>query len=338
VVAPGAFWYSGLATGMLGGAYLAALDRIDIQNLLGRDGRFIRDEVVELNAAASSLRLRDGSSLEFDAVSIDVGSEPPPIPGAGRDCYDVKPIRRLYELRGELERRFETFPEQITQVAIAGGGITAFELAANVEQLVKRCGGRANIAVYPGAEPLSQLPRPAADKLIRGLVNRGIDIRLGQRVDRIDDRHLALSNGHSATFDFLINATGLIPTRAVSSFGLPVDENGAMIVDGYLMSVAATGVFGGGDCIAFNGRALPRIGVYAIRQAPVLYHNLLATLAGTRLQRFQPQTKYLSIMNLGNGRGLAVRGSLWWQGRAAFWLKDWIDRRFLSEYQSADTH
>jgi NADH dehydrogenase FAD-containing subunit len=92
-------------------------------------------------------------------------------------------------------------------------------------------------------------------------------------------------------------------------------------------------VFGGGDCIALAGRRLARVGVYAVREAPVLFHNLLATLEGRPLRRFRPQRRYLLIMNLGDGTGLATWGGLWWYGRLAFWLKDRIDRAFLKEYQ-----
>ena len=43
VIAPDAFWYSGLATGVLGGTYPSVMDRIDVRELLGGDGRFIED-------------------------------------------------------------------------------------------------------------------------------------------------------------------------------------------------------------------------------------------------------------------------------------------------------
>lgn len=41
-------------------------------------------------------------------------------------------------------------------------------------------------------------------------------------------------------------------------------------------------------------------------------------------------------MNLDDGTGLAARGRFWRQGRAAFRLKDLIDRRFLRAYGKAD--
>ena len=36
--------------------------------------------------------------------------------------------------------------------------------------------------------------------------------------------------------------------------------------------------------------------------------------------------------DLGDGRGLAVRGRWWWEGRAALWLKRRKDRRWLARY------
>jgi hypothetical protein len=66
----------------------------------------------------------------------------------------------------------------------------------------------------------------------------------------------------------------------------------------------------------------------------VLLVNLLANLEGTPATEFRPQRLYLWIINLGDGTALAMRGGLWWRGRLAFRLKDWIDRRFLKELRS----
>ena len=119
------------------------------------------------------------------------------------------------------------------------------------------------------------------------------------------------------------------------TLGLPVEADGALRVDAYLRSPADPLVHGGGDCVAFDERPLARAGVYGIRQAPVLLDNLLAALNGGPPRPFGPQRHYLWIMNLGDGTGLAMRGNLWWHGRAALRLKDWIDRRFLGTYALA---
>jgi NADH dehydrogenase FAD-containing subunit len=146
VVAPDVFWYSGLATGMLGGLYPPDLDRVDVAALAERGGgRFFRDRVVGLDRRSRLVILERGSPLPYDAMSITLGSEAPE--NAGADPADprifaVKPIRRLWELRCALERRFSEAPRDPLRVVIAGGGATACEVAANIEQLARRRSGR----------------------------------------------------------------------------------------------------------------------------------------------------------------------------------------------------
>jgi hypothetical protein len=75
------------------------------------------------------------------------------------------------------------------------------------------------------------------------------------------------------------------------------------------------------------------LGVFGVRGAPVLRHNLMAAAAGTSCREFRPQRVWLSILNLGNGEGLLSWGPLWWQGRVSMWLKDRLDRRFMEKYR-----
>ncbi len=158
-------------------------------------------------------------------------------------------------------------------------------------------------------------------------------MRRHARVARIDPDCAVLEGGDCVAFDFFVNAAGLRPNHRIREVGVPVDEQGAMIVDASLRSVGDPAIHGGGDYVAFLNRPLPRIGVCAIRQAPILCHNLLAGDEDRQAREFSPQSRYLWIMNLGDGTGLATRGSLWWHGRSAYRLKDWIDRRFLRGYQ-----
>src|SRR5690606_13824618 len=177
------------------------------------------------------------------------------------------------------------------------------------------------------------LPQRASAALAATLRARGIAIRCAAGVVRVDARRCVLSDGSILDFDALVNATGLKPSPLIRDSGLTTDDAGALLVDAHLRSVADRRIFGGGDCIALEGRPLPKIGVYAIRAAPVLHGNLLAALDDKPMQSFKPQRRFLSIMNLGDGTALATRNGLWWQGPVAFRLKDWIDRRFLQRYR-----
>lgn len=342
VVAPEAFWYSGLATGVLGGLYPPALDRVDVQALVERGGgRFVADRATAIDAAARTVHLERSPPLAYDVLSVTLGSRPPPIPAdpGAPPCYAVKPVRRLAELRADLEARFARDPQRPVRVTVAGGGATACEVAANVAALAAARGGRVAVTVLAAGPVLRQLPERAARRVLRALEARGVAFRTPARVVRLSAAGAVPADGAAEPCDLFVNATGLLPHPLLRDSGLPVTEDGALTVDRHLRSVGDPAVHGAGDCIAPAGRALPRIGVYAIRQAPVLYRNLLAALDGDAPARFRPQARYLWILNLGDGTGLAARGRLWWHGRLAFRLKDRIDRRFLREYQrAAESH
>ena len=132
-------------------------------------------------------------------------------------------------------------------------------------------------------------------------------------------------------------AAVFVKTRApafLAASGLECnDADGAVVVDHHFQVVNAHGVFAAGDCLHFAPRPLAKIGVFAVREAPILIHNLLAFLASDPLQIFTPQDVFLSILNLGNRHALAYRGNLAWSGRSAWWLKDRIDRRWLELYR-----
>ena len=92
-------------------------------------------------------------------------------------------------------------------------------------------------------------------------------------------------------------------------------------------------MFAAGDCAHLAHAPRPKAGVFAVRAAPVLHHNLRAALSGGRPRAFRPQGRYLKIVSLGGRAAVAERSRLapaWLAPPAATWrLKDRIDRRFM---------
>lgn len=109
-IAPEQFWYSGLATGMLGGFYRPELDRIDVEWLVRRArGCFIRDRAIGFDIAEKTITLEQNGAMRFDLFFLNLGSQAPALPGEDgvANAFAVKPIERLWRLRQELERRFD---------------------------------------------------------------------------------------------------------------------------------------------------------------------------------------------------------------------------------------
>lgn len=337
LVAPGDFWYSGLATGVVGGRHAPEEDRVDVARLAAARGvHWVRDTAVAIDAGARRLALASGESLGWDALSLDVGSEVvPDVPGAAEHAVSVKPIAGLCGLGARLAADWPARGPR--RVVVVGGGASGAEVAANLAALAAGRAAEARVTVVGRADRLvPDLPRGAAARLARTLARRGLVLRLGASVASVEADAVRLDDGERLPADLVVWAAGVRPPPLAARSGLPVDAAGALRVDEHLAALGHPAIFGGGDCIAFPGRDLPKIGVHAVREAPVLLHNLAAAVEAGPRRRYAPQRRTLLILNLGDGTGLAVRGAWWWHGRMALRLKDWIDRRWLARLRFPD--
>lgn len=336
LVDPGDFWYSGMATGLLSGGYSPAEDRVDLDALCRRWGvTYIRERAVGLEPEGRILITDTARRLPYELLSLNVGSavDAGTLDDPDNLAWPVKPISRLPALRDHLKE--VAFARGGCRVVVIGGGPTGCEVAANIEVLLRGFEGDSQVALlFPGDRLLSGGPPGAGDLLEREFHRRGMAIHPGCRVNSLtsDLRGCMLDTGEGpqGPFEVVVRATGLKAAPVLSSLGFAAN---GLKVDATLRSVRYPSIFGAGDCIAFGPQPLPKVGVFAVRQAPVLRQNLLATLAGRELKAYRPQPQSLTILNLGDGTGLALRGKFFFRGRLAFMLKHFLDRRFLKQFR-----
>ncbi len=82
LVAAGPFWYSGLATGMLGGFYRPEQDQIDAGELVrAAGGEFVQGRAARIDPGQRRVLLEDGREIAYDVLSVNVGSEAVALPG-----------------------------------------------------------------------------------------------------------------------------------------------------------------------------------------------------------------------------------------------------------------
>lgn len=338
LVDTGMFWYSGRATGMLGGRFAAEDDQIDARAVIEtHGGTFVSGQVQSVDRAQQRVYLADGQTLDYDWLSFNVGSgvASEAITGCTTEtsCWPVKPIANLDRLRATLSRAFAA--GELPAVAVIGGGNTGCEIAANIAALARRHApshARPAIRLLQGSDTLApSLPTGAQTRLAEKLTALGIEIQYNRRVTERRDGELLCDDGQRIGADHVIVATGLLAPPWLGNLDLAFDDG--LVVNDTLRSVDDPHVFAVGDCAHINGHDLARLGVFGVRQAPVLRSNLLASLKGDALARYEPQSKWLSILDLGDGTGLATRGQRWWLGRTSAWLKHWLDRRFIESYR-----
>ncbi len=330
-------YYSGMGPGMLGQTYRPEEVRFATRQVVEKfGGTFALGKVVRIDPGANLVHLDTGEEIPYDVLSCNLGShvDGDIIAGDLTDIYLVKPIERLLEAQ---KRILELGRQKHVAVGIVGGGPSAIEIAGNVWRLTQgRDMQSAGIKIFAGSSVMPHHHPRIRAKAKRSLVDRGIEIIEGSRVTAVKTGQVAEANGKAHPLDVIFVATGVRPNRVFKDSGIPVGSDGGMTVNRYLHSPQYKNIFGGGDCIHFEDAPLDKVGVYAVRQNPVLFHNLMATLEGRPLELFEPGGDYLLIFNLGDGGGIFHKHGIQFGGRLAFVIKDFIDRRFMKKFQQME--
>ena len=326
-------YYSGMGPGMLGSGYDPDDIRFAVRRTVEKQGgTFIRDAITGVDPVYHELRLESGRVVKYDVLSFNTGShvDVPQISGNSDQIYTVKPIERLYQARTEIEALSQ---KQCITVAVVGGGPAGAEVAGNVAQLLGRTRHPSKVFLFAGRGLLAKFPDAVRHRSRKILTDSGVVIREEGYLLCISDNCLQFDSGTAQKADFIILATGVHPSPFFREAGLRTGPDGGLLVNRYLQCPDYPEIFGGGDCIWFESQPLDKVGVYAVRENPVLFHNIKAFLQGEVLQDFDPGGKYLLIFNLGNGQGVLRKNWFQISGRIAFWIKDWIDKRFMAKFQ-----
>lgn len=168
--------------------------------------------------------LDDGSTIEFGNALIATGSSAvrPPISGADGD--GIFNLWTLDDARGVLGR-------QGGEVVVIGAGFIAFTC---LDALVKLASRVTVVEVENQILP-RMLDEPSAGLVQVWLENKGIEFRLGAKVEDIGDsngrKHLSLTGGEVLEADVVVTATGIRPNIDIAQesgletdFGIIVDE------------------------------------------------------------------------------------------------------------------
>lgn len=323
-------YYSGMGPGVLGGYYTPDQISFPVQDIVtAGGGEFIEDKIVGIDAQAKTVALASGDSVAYDVLSLNVGSGIPIVGdsayGVEQSVYPVKPIWNLWAAREDIARRLE---QGDVRVVVVGGGPAALEVAGNAKAVT--CGGRTSeVMVMAGRKFLRNVPSKVRKLALDSFWKRGIIVDETGYVERVAPGLVATENQREITADVILSAMGVRPPSLLQESGVRVGPDGGLLVNEFLQSVDHPDIFGGGDCIHFAPQPLDKVGVYAVRQHPVLINNLAAQLEGRDLQAFDTGGKYLLVYNLGDGTGIFSKWGLAFGGKAAFRLKDYIDRKFM---------
>ena len=338
VIGPSKYhYYSGMGPGMLGKTYTPDDIRFAVELVVTKQGgNFVLDKVVKIDPASKTVFLENGEPITYDVLSFNAGSYVPwdQVTGDQTDIYSAKPIETLLKAQ---ERVLELISHKTINISIIGGGPSSLEIAGNIWQLANDLGKHMPaITIFAGSRLMSRFPAKIRNMAYRSLRSRGITIIENDYSKEVQSGKITLESGSVHEADIIFLAVGVKPSTIFKESNLPTGPDGGLLVNKYLQCTEYPEIFGGGDCIYFQDQPLDKVGVYAVRENPVLFHNLVSTLEGNELNPFDPGGSYLLIFNTGGGKGILGKNSLIFDGRLAFWIKDYIDRKFMREFQEME--
>lgn len=337
VVGPSRYhYYSGMGPGMLGGVYSAEDIRFHTKKVVEQGGgTFVLDRVVRIDAEDRAVVLESGGRMDYDVLSCNTGSFVPDdrVSGGRETIFTAKPIERLMEARSRLKELLSRKP---VNAVVAGGGPAALEIAGNVWRVgADEKKNPLAVTLFCGKRFLGRFSKKIRSMAEASFRRRGITM-LPRYVETASPGEIIDDAGERHEMDILFFAHGVRPSTLFADSGLPMGPDGGLMVNRFLQCVDRPEIFGGGDCIYFKDRPLDKVGVYAVRQNPVLLQNLMAAMEGKSLIPFNPGGGYLLIFNLGDGTGILKKWNLHLSGRPAFWIKDRIDKKFMKRFQAAE--
>jgi selenide, water dikinase len=184
-----------------------------------------------------------------------------------------------------------------------------------------------------GSGILPSFPEGARRRVERVLAARGIAVRDGSRVISFDGSDVGLDDGTTVAADELFFATQATAAPWLRDSVLSLDAAGFIAVDARLRSISHPDVLAAGDIAALGTHPLPKSGVYAVRQGPVLAENIRRVAAGMPPMPWTPQRQALVLIATGDGRAIGTRNGFSVEGRWVWRWKDRIDRAFMSRYR-----
>lgn len=297
-------YYSGMLSDHISGFYTHEEVSFDLQKLAEKTGITYINETIEEIDNERKVVITDKGEYEYDLLSMDLGSK-----NYAVDTYSVKPLDQLLEIKKRIEEK------EVHALTIIGAGASGVELAFAYDQFAKKIGHPLEITICTDGEIVKDFPHKAKQKIKKELRERGI--QLLQKEEETKEGEL------------ILQATGPEPNR-IRYKGFTIAEDGYLLVDECLRA-SKDGAFAMGDMIHFEPKNLPKVGVYAIRQSPVLCSNVFAEAKGGTLKEFKPQKKFLGIISFADGTGVAKWGNRTLSGKLLFKLKEKIDRKFMED-------
>ncbi len=307
--------YSGMIPGLIAGEYSLKDVIIDLRYLSAKAGvALVIDEITKININNNLLELSIHSPIFYTIISFDVGSETVHnqstlLLNKSELSTPIRPLEKSLNWLKKEDQKSQT--NKSKPFTIVGSGLSGLEVSF---ALRKRWPGR-KIQLQTFTGKLKRSFR-------RALLNAKIDV---------------INTDMNITGPALF-CTGNRAPAWLRESGLLLDTSSERILTKQTLQVVDfDNIFAVGDCAVINKFYRPSSGVWAVRAAAPLAHNLESFIKGSKLIHWSPQKRALQLICGLNKENNFVAWALWGGvliGPNFFlWrLKQLIDKGFIERF------
>jgi NADH dehydrogenase len=316
-------------------------------------GAFQRDPNVHVRRATvtavdwdrRTAHLDDGGDLPFDHLIVATGSTTNyfGLPGAEACAFPLYSLADAIRLRNHVLGCFEAAAADpslvdrgILTFVVVGGGPTGVEVSGALSELFDAVlrkdfhsldVGRARVVLVEMLDHLlSPFSETSQHHAYTALRDRGVELRLGQVVERIEADHVVLKSGETIATHTLIWAAGVRANPLADVLDVPQGRGGRIEVGADLQIVGRPGAYAIGDVADIadwrGGGKLPQLAPVAMQTGTHAARQILRRLEGQPTQAFRYRDKG-TMATIGRRAAVAeLRGGIKLQGFVAWvaWL------------------
>jgi NADH dehydrogenase len=262
---------------------------------------------------ARQVLVEDGRRVGYDYLILAAGATTATfgIPGVEEHSFPLKTMPDALRLRAHLLQQFELAendPSVVDQgaltVVVVGGGPTGVEMAGALHELFKHVLvhdfpdidiSRARVVLLEATDHLLAPFHPSSRRhALEILAKRGVEVRLGQALERASPDEVKLKDGTVIPTKTLVWGAGVRANPLADVLGLEQTRGGRILVGDDLSVPGRPEVFVVGDLAGAGdgkGGLLPQVAQPAIQEARHAALQIQHTLDGTERTGFTYKDK-----------------------------------------------
>jgi pyridine nucleotide-disulfide oxidoreductase family protein len=334
--------YSGMLPGYLGGYYNYEQTHINLEKL----AKFARinliiDSVIDIDPHKKNITCKSGKRIDFDLVSIDIGSTPKnsDIHGANLSTIPAKPVNLLLEKWQEILNEAEQNKDKLLTLNIIGGGAGGVELAMNIYRKLSNILALDKLKInliHKREKILSNQNEWASNKLTEILKSKNINLYFNTIVKAVNKDNIITESGLKIPADHHFLVTQASAPLWLKHSSISSDQDGFILIKDTLQSINYDFIFATGDIATMINYPRPKAGVFAVKQGKPLYENICNFLNNKPFKSHHPQKYYLNIIGTGNSSAVAMWGYFGWESPILWHWKKNLDITFMKQFANLE--